>query len=75
MGFQYGLVLSLAQAQGWLLSNEEVAELEHLTLGSERDNVKQQHLKDLFRFGPVSWGAMARILHPENPYGITIGQD
>lgn len=45
MGFQYGLVLSLAQAQGWLLSNEEVAELEHLTLGSERDNVKQYHWK------------------------------
>ena len=43
MGFQYGLVLSLAQAQGWLLSNEEVDELEHLTLGSERDNVKQYH--------------------------------
>jgi hypothetical protein len=45
MGFQYGLVLSLAQAQGWLLSNEDVAELEHLTLGSERDNVKQYHWK------------------------------
>ena len=43
MGFQYGLDLSLAQAQGWLLSNEEVAELEHLTLGSQRDNVKQYH--------------------------------
>jgi hypothetical protein len=43
MGFQYGLVLSLAQ--GWLLSNEDVAELEHLTLGSGRDNVKQYHWK------------------------------
>lgn len=40
MGFQYGLVLSLAQAQGWLLSNEEVAELEHLTLGSECDSCR-----------------------------------
>lgn len=45
MSFQYGLVLSLAQAQAWLLSNEEVAELEHLALGSERDNVKQYHWK------------------------------
>jgi hypothetical protein len=36
-------VESLASAQGWLLSNEQVLELEHLTLGSERDNVKQRH--------------------------------
>jgi hypothetical protein len=43
MGFQYGLVESLAGAQGWLLSNEQVVELENLTLGSERDNVKQRH--------------------------------
>jgi hypothetical protein len=43
MGFQYGLVESLAGAQGWLLSNEQVAELENLTLGSERDNVKHRH--------------------------------
>jgi len=45
IGFQYGLVLSLAQAQGWLLSNDEVTELESLTLGSQRDNVKQYHWK------------------------------
>jgi hypothetical protein len=43
MGFQYGLVESLARAQGWLLSDEQVTELEKLTLGSERDNVKQYH--------------------------------
>ncbi len=43
IGFQYGLVESLAGAQGWLLSNEQVDELEGLTLGSERDNVKQRH--------------------------------
>src|SRR6266851_2191948 len=43
IGFQYGLVLSLADSQGWLLSNEQVFELENLTLGSQRDNVKQYH--------------------------------
>ncbi len=43
IGFQYGLVESLAGAQAWLLSNEQVDELETLTLGSQRDNVKQRH--------------------------------
>jgi hypothetical protein len=43
MGFQYGLVESLARAQGWLLSDEQVTQLENLTLGSQRDNVKQYH--------------------------------
>jgi len=43
MSFQYGLVESLAKAQGWLLTNEQVSELEELTLGSERDNVRQYH--------------------------------
>jgi hypothetical protein len=43
IGFQYGLVESIAGAQGWLLSNEQVDELEKMTLGSERDNVKQRH--------------------------------
>jgi hypothetical protein len=43
IGFQYGLVESLAGAQGWLLSNEQISELENLTLGSQRDNVKQRH--------------------------------
>jgi len=43
IGFQYGMVESLATAQGWLLSNEQVDELEKLALGSERDNVKQRH--------------------------------
>ena len=40
IGFQYGLVESLARAQGWLLSDDQIAELENLALGSERDNVK-----------------------------------
>jgi hypothetical protein len=43
IGFQYGLVESLAGAQGWLLSNEQVDQLETLTLGSQRDNVRQRH--------------------------------
>lgn len=43
IGFQYGLVESLAGAQGWFLSNEQVDELENLILGSHRDNVKQRH--------------------------------
>ena len=43
IGFQYGMVESIAGAQGWLLSNEQVDELEKLALGSERDNVKQRH--------------------------------
>ena len=43
IGFQYGLVESIAGAQGWLLTNQQVDELEKLTLGSERDNVKQRH--------------------------------
>ena len=42
ISFQYGLVESIAGAQGWLLSNEQVDELEKMTLGSERDNVKQR---------------------------------
>lgn len=43
ISFQYGLVESLARAQAWLLSDEQVADLEQLTLGSERDNLKQYH--------------------------------
>jgi hypothetical protein len=41
MSFQYGLVQALGTAQAWLLSEEQVTELENLTLGFERDNVKQ----------------------------------
>jgi hypothetical protein len=40
MGFQFGLVDALGRAQGWLLTNEQVMELENLTLGSEKENVK-----------------------------------
>jgi hypothetical protein len=43
MGFQYGLVEAIGKAQAWLLTNEEITALENLTLGQERDNVKQWH--------------------------------
>jgi hypothetical protein len=42
-GFQYGLVVAIGQAQAWLLSDKQVTELEHLTLGQTRDNVKPWH--------------------------------
>jgi hypothetical protein len=43
MGFQYGLVEAIGKAQAWLLTNEEITALENLTLGQERDNVRQWH--------------------------------
>jgi hypothetical protein len=43
IGFQFGLVEAIGRAQAWLLTNEEITELESLTLGQERDNVKQWH--------------------------------
>lgn len=43
LGFQFGLVEAIGKAQAWLLTNEEITALENLTLGQERDNVKQWH--------------------------------
>jgi hypothetical protein len=43
MSFQFGLVEALGRAQAWLLSNEQIIELENLTLGSEQENVKHWH--------------------------------
>lgn len=43
MSFQYGLVEALGKAQAWLLTNEQITQLENLTLGSEQDNVKHWH--------------------------------
>ena len=43
MGFQFGLVESLAHAQAWLLSNHQIDELESLTFGSARDYAKRNH--------------------------------
>lgn len=43
VGFQFGLVEAIGKASAWLLTDDEVTELENLTLGQERDNVKQWH--------------------------------
>jgi hypothetical protein len=43
MSFQFGLVEALGRAQAWLLSNDQITELENLTLGSEQENVKHWH--------------------------------
>jgi len=42
-GFQFGLVEALGGAQSWLLTDEQITELENLTLGGEKDNVKYWH--------------------------------
>jgi len=39
--FQYGLVEAIGNAPGWLLDNGQIDELERLTIGQERDNVKR----------------------------------
>lgn len=39
MGFQYGLVEAIGKAQGWLLDNSEIAEVQHLTLGNQKEQV------------------------------------
>ncbi len=43
LGFQFGLVEAIGKAQAWLLTNEQITDLENLTLGQERDNVKRWH--------------------------------
>jgi hypothetical protein len=45
VGFQFGLVEAIGKAAAWLLTDDEITELENLTLGQERDNVKQWHWK------------------------------
>src|SRR5260370_12528169 len=42
-GFQFGLVEAIGKAQAWLVTNEEITAFQTLTLGQERDNVKQWH--------------------------------
>jgi hypothetical protein len=43
VGFQFGSVEAIGKAPAWLLTDDEITELENLTLGEERDNVKQWH--------------------------------
>jgi hypothetical protein len=64
MGFQYGIVESIGRAQAWLLTNEEITALENLTLGQERDNVKQWHWSS-----PVE----VNVIFFEDQFQATIG--
>jgi hypothetical protein len=41
--FQYGIVTAMGQAHAWLLSDKQITELEQLTLGQTRNNVKPWH--------------------------------
>jgi HEAT repeat protein len=43
VGFQYGLVESIGRAEAWLLTNEQIIDLENMALGQVRDNVKEWH--------------------------------
>jgi hypothetical protein len=43
MSFQFGLVQALGTAQAWVLTNDQITELEDLALGSEQENVKTWH--------------------------------
>jgi hypothetical protein len=43
VGFQFGLVEALGGAQAWLLTDDQVTELENFTLGGEKENVKHWH--------------------------------
>jgi len=50
MGFQYGLVEAIGTAQGWLLDDSEIAEVQHLTLGNQKQQVadwKQAHSESI----------------------------
>jgi len=56
VGFQYGLVESIGRAQAWLLTNEQVIDLENMTLGQERENVKQWEWKSPVRLDITAMG-------------------
>jgi hypothetical protein len=42
-GFQFGLVEALGGAQAWLLTDEQITELQDLTHGGEKENVRNWH--------------------------------
>ena len=44
---QFGLVEAIGKAPAWILTDDEITELENLTLGQERDNVKQWHWRSV----------------------------
>lgn len=39
MSFQYGLVEAIGKAQGWILEDSEIAEVQRLTLGNQKQQV------------------------------------
>jgi hypothetical protein len=43
ISFEFGLVESIGKAQGWLLDDDEITELESLTVGDEKKNVGSWH--------------------------------
>jgi hypothetical protein len=58
-------VEALGHAQGWLLSNDQITELESITLGNERESVAHWHWKspvDL-QLIPMGNGAVRAILN------------
>jgi hypothetical protein len=56
VSFQYGFVESLGKAQGWLLTSEQVLDLEKMTLGQERENVKQWEWKSPVQMDMILFG-------------------
>ncbi len=69
VGFQFGLVEAIGKAPAWLLTDDEITELENLTLGQERDNVKQWHWKSTVNVN-VSF-AVDQIIASMNQYTAT----
>lgn len=43
IAFEFGLVEALGKAQGWILSNSQITELERLSLGQMKDEVSRWH--------------------------------
>ncbi|PYU65936.1 MAG: hypothetical protein DMG56_01775 [Acidobacteria bacterium] len=69
IGFQFGLVEAIGKAPAWLLTDDEITELENMTLGQERDNVKQWHWKSTVNVN-VSF-AGDQIISSMNQYTAT----
>jgi HEAT repeat protein len=69
VGFQFGLVEAIGKAQAWLLANDEITELENLTLGQERDNVKQWHWSSPVNLNVSFFGE--KIMATINQYSAT----
>ena len=44
VGFRYALVTAIGQAQGWILTDQQIADLGNLTFGQMDGNIKPWHL-------------------------------